>query len=519
MVTRRQFLRVGLLGGASLLLSSGLANADMGDGRRGRMATMGPGMSGAALLASARVAPFQAPLPIPPVLAPVRTDSSTDHYVVTMKPARVRILPDLTTTIWGYEGLYPGPTIKARSGRRVAVRQVNQLPESTTVHLHGGHVAPEMDGHPTDYIAPGASKDFEYPNSQPSATLWYHDHTMSLTGPHVYRGLAGFYLIEDEFERSLPLPRDAYDVPLVIQDKLFGADGSLVYSLSGRGMGGMMGGMGGMGMMGGRGMMGGMGEMMDRIFLGDTILVNGAVQPYFQVAARKYRFRILNGSNAREYDLVLSTNQPFIQVGTEGGLLPAPASRTSLYLVPAERVDVVVDFSQYPVGAQVVLRNRLGLGPTADVMRFDVVRREPDDSRVPPTLRPLESLSASEAAATRSFALAAGMMGIWTVNGQTYSPTRVDASPRLGDVEVWQFVNRSSMAHPMHVHDVMWQVLDRNGAPPPAWERGWKDTFVVPAMGTVRVIARFTDYRGLYVFHCHILEHEDRGMMAQFRVV
>ncbi|MCL4370282.1 MAG: multicopper oxidase domain-containing protein, partial [Chloroflexi bacterium] len=324
MFTRREFIKLGLLGGASLFAP--------------------------ALPAGAQTA--LRPLPIPRTLSPIQSDSTTDYFLLTMKQAQVEILPGLETTIWGYDGEFPGPTIRARSGRSVVVRQINELPERMSVHLHGGHVAPDSDGHPTDLIPPGASRDYIYPNSQDACTLWYHDHAMDATAPHVYRGLAGMYIIEDDFEKDLPLPRGDYDVPLVIQDRSFNPDGSLSYTLTSQGMmGGMMGGMRGLG----GGMMGGgmMGMMGDRVFLGNTVLVNGAVQPYLEVATRRYRFRLLNGSNAREYSLALSSGRPFVQVGTEGGLLPAPVSRSSILVAPGERADVIVDFSPHEPGQSV----------------------------------------------------------------------------------------------------------------------------------------------------------------------
>jgi spore coat protein A, manganese oxidase len=511
MITRRQFIKLGLLGTATLTIPAAIVGAQSQNEQSPRSPGMSRRRAGAAQQAtSPEVAAFQRSLPLPLVLAPGRTDATTDYYEITMREAEMEILPGRATTIWGYEGLYPGPTIKAREGRRAVVRQINRLPDGMTIHLHGGHVPGEMDGHPMGLIPTGGHKDYIYPNTQPAATLWYHDHAMDLTGPHVYAGLAGLYLIEDGLEASLPLPEDEYDIPLLIQDRLFNPDGSLSYTLTEHS--GMMG-----PMMGGRGgMMGGM--MSDRVFLGDTILVNGAVQPYLQVAARKYRLRILNGSNAREYDLALSSGRPFAQIGTDNGLMPAPVTRRSIYLASAERADVVVDFSEYEVGDQVVLENRLGSGSTAAVMRFDVVKREADGSSIPDRLRPLEELRPAEAVRTRSFVLSQGRGDSWLINGRVYDPDRIDATARTGEVEVWEFFNRSMMPHPMHIHQTSWQVLSRNGAPPPSWERGWKDTFNVGPMERVQVIGRYSDYTGVYSFHCHILEHEDRGMMGQFLV-
>ena len=443
--------------------------------------------------------PFTVPLPILPVLAPTSSDATTDYYDITMQVGTKGIIPGKLTTVWGYNGIYPGPTIKARTGRRTVVRQVNNLQESMSVHLHGGHTPPDSDGHPTDLVGPGSTKTYVYPNNQVAATLWFHDHAIDVTGRHVYMGLAAFYLLSDSVEDSLLLPKGDNDVALLIQDRLFNSDGSLNYPLTD--------------------------NTITTGVVGDTLLVNGAIQPYFQVGRRKVRFRILNGSNARIYKLALSTGDPLTQIGSDGGLLSNPVSRQEISLAPAERVDVVIDFSKYPVGTTVVLRNQdTSASPSIpDVMRFDVVREESDDSSIPTTLRPIVRLAESSASVTRTFTLGQtvqnGRNDIWTINGQLYDPARLDATPQLNTTEIWTFQNNSLRAHPMHIHDIECQILDINGVPPEPGDDGMKDTFLVPGRGgTVRVIGRFTDNLGEYVSHCHILEHEDHAMMINFAV-
>ena len=211
-------------------------------------------------------APFQVPLPILPTLAPTSSDATTDYYDITMQVGQKEIIPGQLTTIWGYNGIYPGPTIVAHRERRVVVRQLNNLPESMSVHLHGGHTPPASDGGPTDLVGPGAMKAYDYPNNQAGATLWYHDHAIEVTGRHVYMGLAGFYLIHDALEESLPLPKGKSDVALLLQDRLFDVNGALVYPLTD--------------------------DTIRTGVIGDRLLVNGAIQPYYQVARRKMRFRI-----------------------------------------------------------------------------------------------------------------------------------------------------------------------------------------------------------------------------------
>src|SRR5436190_4133271 len=367
-----------------------------------------------------------------------------------------------------------------------------------SVHLHGGHTPPESDGHPADLVGPGATKTYVYPNEQSAATLWYHDHAIDVTGRHVYMGLAGFYLITDSFEDALPLPKGDNDIALLVQDRLFNSDGSLNYPITD--------------------------ETIRTGVAGDTVLVNGAIRPHLEVGRRKIRFRILNGSNARIYKLALSTGDGLTQIGSDGGLLAFPALRPAISLAPGERIDVIIDFSKCPVGTEVVLRNQnsFSVPSLPDVMRFDVVRDEADESSIPSILRRIVPLPESSATVTRTFTLSQtsqnGREDIWTMNGKLYDPAFVDAAPKLNATEIWIFRNFSDRAHPLHIHDIEWQVLDIDGVAPTAGDDGMKDTFLVPIGGMVRVIGTFTDHLGGYVSHCHILEHEDHAMMINFVV-
>jgi spore coat protein A len=261
---------------------------------------------------------------------------------------------------------------------------------------------------------------------------------------------------------------------------------------------------------------------------GGVMLVNGAPWPVLDVAARKYRFRILNASNATPYRLALSTGQSLVQIATDGGWLPAPLSHARIDLAPAERVEVVVDFSGCPIGSRVILENRRAKGPLGRVMCFDVVRHERDDSVVPTALAEVEPLRRSQAVRTRTFVFGGkptpGLPPVvrWVINGKPFDPERVDADPVLGEVEVWRFVSRGflrfNMLHPVHTHLVPYQVLSRNGAAPHPYETGWKDTVAVDEGEEVEVIMRWTGHRGRYLLHCHNLEHEDHEMMARIDV-
>lgn len=458
----------------------------------------------------AAVAPYSLPLNIPPVLTPSSTDATTDYYNLNIGETYAEIIPGQQTKVISFNGSVPGPTIRARAGRKVAMTHYNGLPATTlggapgrvTIHLHGAHCPASEDGYPTDYIQPGNTRTYTYPNNQLPAPLWYHDHTMDYTGPHVWYGMAGLYLMTDDYEDALNLPKGAYEVPLVIQDRNFDSNGQLVYT---------------------RNMMG---------ETGNTLLVNGTVQPYLNVAKRKYRLRVLNGSNARFYKLAFSNGQSFQVIGMEGGLLSKPVTVTSLTLAPAERADIIVNFGSLAVGSNVELRNTLVSSSDSvyKVMRFNVTSTATDTSVVPSTLRTVTKLSRSQAVRTRNFTLSGGMGGggmgggggggIWTINGLGWDENRVDATPRLNDTEIWKFTNQSMMDHPMHLHDVMFQILTINGRAPAATHAGWKDTVVVPRMmGTAEIIMKFTDYKGKFPFHCHVLEHEDMMMMSQFEVI
>jgi spore coat protein A, manganese oxidase len=523
-ISRKRFLRLGLAGSVALALPFGAsACSPRGDDSTGNL-----------LPSEARLPePFRVPLPVPPVLEPTRSDANADYYGITQRVAHAEILLGLKTQIWAYDGVFPGPTIESRSGRRTVVRHRNELPVPTVVHLHGGVTPPEHDGYATDVVTPvgghGAGHgsghgghaglnvvgegafDYHYPNGQRAATLWYHDHRMDFTGPQVWRGLAGFHILRNEEDDALPLPDGEKDVPLMICDRSFAEDGSFLYpsidpSLMGEP---------------------GVTDAYMQGVLGDVILVNGAPWPQMEVSNTKHRFRILNASNARRYELALDPEpgegSPFVQVGSDGGLLGAPVAHRTIPIAPAERFDVVIDFSKYEVGTKVTLKNRPSDGATADIMRFRIVRNEKEESAVPERLSDIsefEALEETAAMPTRRFRFtqSASEDGtMWTINGKPFDPERIDARPALGSAEVWEFV--TDVHHPVHLHLAHFKVLSRQGQRPLPKDVGWKDTVDVPPGQIARVLARFDGYRGKYVFHCHNLEHEDMMMMANFEVV
>jgi spore coat protein A len=527
-MTRRRLLGIG--GALGLVAATGLTTS-AALARR-------PAVTGAELRSAVPLPPpFQVPLPIPAVLEPVDTSGGTDRYEITQREASAEILPGVTTPLWTYGGTFPGPTIESRRGRPVTVTHRNELPLPTVVHLHGGRTPADSDGYPTDLVLPAGgrdahaghasahgpahgmhdpravvterTRDYTFPLDQRPTLLWYHDHRMDFTAPAIWRGLAGLHVVRDDAEDALGLPAGARELPLMIADRAFAADGGLTYPALDptlRERPGVL-------------------EPYLAGVLGDVILVNGAPWPVHEVDAARHRLRILNASNARHYELEAVTDEghrlDLVQVGADQGLLAAPVTHRLLPMAPAERYDVVVDFSGVPVGSRVRLVNRLGSGRTRDVMAFRVARRAPDDSRIPRTLATdLPAWRRSDAVRVRDFAFRAGRMHGghgWLIGGLPFDPARADVTVGLGEVEVWRLV--ADVHHPVHLHLVGFQVLSRSGRPPLPHDAGLKDTVALRPGEAVEIITRFDGYRGRYLFHCHNAEHEDMGMMANLEVI
>jgi spore coat protein A len=491
--------------------------------------------------------PFVDALPLPAVAQPTTgTVGGAAHYDLAVTRFTQQLHRDLPpTTLYGYGGLYPGPTIEAHQGQAVTVTWMNELRDGTNqlltthdltvdeclhgpdmtgsvpivvTHLHGGHVPANSDGYPESAFSPGAQSTlYTYPNTQRAATLWYHDHALGLTRLNVYMGMAGFYLLRDANEDALNLPRGEFEIPLVIQDRSFMQDGRLMYH-----------------------------DEWHEHFFGDFILVNGKVWPFLNVAQGKYRFRILNGSNSRAYTLSLSNGRVFTQIGSDGGLLTFPANTSVLTLLPGERADVIVDFAGLSPGTEVLMTNSApapfpgtaGVGVVPNVMKFIVTAQPGDTDAVPSPLSTITPILASTALRERTFRLRTlplphcGMEvhDTWLINDLLWDD--IVESPRIGTTEVWSWVNRSNVSHPMHMHLVQFQVLNRQAFTvvdnvevptgplilPPLGEQGWKDTVDATPGQITRVIARFETHAGLFSYHCHILEHEDNEMMRQFRL-
>ena len=458
-----------------------------------------PGGSTGALLPSRVPLPSPWAVDLPPLPRLVPRNGRAE---LTVRRRGIEILPGRTTEIAGYDGTFPGPTIEATTGEPLDLMVRNTLDHPVVNHLHGGVTPAEHDGYPMDHVQPGSFREYAYPLDQRAATLWYHDHTMDLTGPNVYAGLAGAFVLRDPAEEDLGLPTGERELTLVLTDRSFGEDAELLYPVSD-------------------------GEL-DRRFhgglLGDCMLVNGAPWPRTDVDAARYRVRILNACNARRLELALDPGGDLVQIGTDQGLLTRPHRRTSLTLAPAERADLVIDFGQHSPGTQVTLVNRLGDDAMGMVMRFDVARRATDDSRVPERLSRIERLDTARVVRTRDLHLALGRpmpsghhhsggdrsLPMWSINGQPYRPGEDLFRAELGTIERWRVT--ADVHHPVHAHLVPFQV-EQDGDPT------WKDTVDVGPASRVELLVPIEGYRGRYVLHCHNLEHEDRMMMADWSVV
>ncbi|MEN1970647.1 multicopper oxidase domain-containing protein [Lentibacillus sp. N15] len=440
------------------------------------------------------IATEELPLPIPPLLKDHDPDPNKAEFRLTAQNATKEFVPGKKTETMGYNGDYLGPVIRVRKGEEVSVKVKNNLDDDiTTIHWHGLEVDGDKDGGPHSGIQPGESWTPEFKVEQPAATLWYHPHPEQETGRQVYKGLAGLFLIEDEVSDRLDIPKEygVDDVPLVIQDKRFNSDGSFQYDL-------------------------GMHDVMNGL-QGNTILVNGAVNPFLEVPSGMMRLRLLNGSNASVYELNFSNNQSFHQIASDGGFLEEPAKMDNIVLGPAERAEILVDFSDLKKGETVQLVNK-----GSEFMKFTGKGESSKEYIVPSKLTTIDKMNPDDAVKTREFAFQ-GMGPMVNINGKQFDMDRIDETLQMNDTEIWEITNESGMGmmggtvHPFHAHGVQFQVLDRDGDPPPANETGWKDTVLVHPKETVRVIATFK-HSGEFMYHCHILEHEDAGMMGQFKV-
>lgn len=498
--------------------------------------TPNPPRIGPRMLPTLALAPFVDALPLPEVVRPTLQNGHRS-LTITMQEIRAKVHRDVAPTRWWSYGPDPlSPLIEARSGQPIQIRWVNNLPTKhflpidyslhgcghdvpdvrTTTHLHGAKTASKDDGYPEDWFTRGQSRVCTYPLQQDATALWYHDHAMGLTRLNTYAGLFGMFLIRDHVEDALHLPSGKYEVPLIFYDRNFGVDGQIFYDVSGDPE-----------------------NPWIPEFSADGILINGKIRPYFEVEPRLYRFRLLNTANSRFFLLSLSNGQPLTQIGSDQGLLPSPVDLKRLVLGCAERADILIDFSQL-AGQTLHLRTS-----AFDILEFRVAKQTAAPvtmASIPKTLRTIERIPESAATTTRTIALYdykdnVERSMVMLINRKRWHDP-VTETPKLNSTEIWEFINLTEDTHPMHLHLVRFQVLDRRpfytsvyrqnqnkptytapAVPPEPNELGWKDTVQCPPGTVTRIIVRFEGFTGKYLYHCHILEHESNDMMRPFEVI
>lgn len=427
-------------------------------------------------------------LPIPPLLADNNPDPNISDFELKAQNGSSFFYKNTKTDTMGYNGSYLGPVLMVKTGEQVNMHITNELSEETSVHWHGLIVSGEMDGGPHQLIKPNKKWEPSFKIKQPAATLWFHPHVIGSTASQVYYGLAGLMIVKDDVTNSLNLPNSygINDIPLIIQDRSFNQDGSFDYNSN----------------------------MMDGA-VGDTIIVNGAITPTLEVKQVKMRFRIVNGANARNFNLMLDNGTEFHQIASDGGFLEKPVVLKNLFISPGERSEIVVDFANFKEGQTVFMRSE-----NLTIMTFKIAGSQQDDTSIPSELTKVERMGVSSSTPIKKIELN-GMGQMVTLNGKKFDMERIDDVADIGKTEIWEITSigsmMHSMGHPFHIHGVQFQVLSRSSINLSDSELGWKDTVFVGPNETVKILVQFQE-KGLFMYHCHILEHEEAGMMGQIEV-
>lgn len=469
-----------------------------------------------------------------PALHVGEMQAGRQHYGLQLQSGTRQFLRGLTTPTLGINGSFLGPTLRLKNGSDVAISVLNQLNEPSTLHWHGLHVPAKADGGPAQIIAPATSWQPTFTVNQKAGTFWYHSHLLNKTGEQVYRGLAGMIILDDEESENLEIPSTygVDDIPLIVQDRRFNEDGSFRYVGMHR-------------------------DVMTGV-LGDRILVNGTTSALFSPSTNKVRFRILNAANARTFNFALADGREFSLIASDGGFLEKPVTLRNIVVAPAERVEIVVDFgdggpvdlislplpASSPYSTIGMMRNMLATSTES----FTILNIEPQSALqhsavLPGQFTSIRRMQESEATGTRRFELSmpmgmgmmgrgggqrggggrmGGMGGEFLINGKAMAMDEINEVVPIGSTEIWEIHNDSMMMHPFHIHHGQFQILDRDGVPPSPEEMGYKDTVKVGPGQLLRFIMRFENFSDsdtAYMYHCHILEHEDNGMMGQFTVV
>lgn len=471
----------------------------LGTGASAALFLTGCGAGAREPLSTAGTLDFAKRLTIPPLAPSTVASDGARVFNLAAEAGSSRFLPGMDTPTWGYNGAFLGPTLRARRGETVRVAIKNTLAEPTTVHWHGMHLPAVYDGGPHHVIASGGEFAPEWAIDQPAATLWYHPHVHGQTEAQMTRGLAGMFILDDPAPaRDLPGEYGVDDVPLIVQDRSFGDDGGFA-----------------------------MASESPTGLLGDTMLINGTVNPHLPVTTEAVRLRILNAATARVFNFGFSDDREFTVVGSDGGLLPAPVTVQRLTLSPGERAEIVVRFQpaertvlqSFPqeLGMRGAATIQAGGQDTLDLLQFRAAPRLAAAPKLPAGLAAPESFDLDGPVAMRSFVL----KGMY-INGKLMDMSRIDATVGAGTVETWTVNNTDSQAHNFHVHGARFRILDIDGADPRPEFAGWKDTVFLPVRSSARLavkFSRFTDPRTPYMYHCHFIRHADHGMMGQFTVV
>lgn len=440
---------------------------------------------------------FYKKLDIPPLLEG-KEIKGVYHYDLNIQEAEHAFFKNRLTNTYAVNGTYLAPTLKLINGQQVSINYTNNLKETTTMHGHGMHLPANMDGSAHQPIYPNETWSAQYTVNQRACTNWYHPHAMDKTAEHVYQGLAGLLIIEDEESQKLDLPKNygVDDIPLVLQDRFFDRNGQIYYNPTMH-----------------QTMMG---------YKGDTFISNGVINPYLEVEAKEIRFRLLNGANSTVYELAFSDNRTFKQIAGDNSFLEKPVEMNSLRLSPGERAEIIVNLS-----------NDKGISLTLDEIRqgksflkIDVTQKATSTTTVPKVLTSLIKLSKNSVVRERKFVLS-GRMGRVFINNKKMNMNRIDEVLKLNETEIWEITNKRMMMmrmeHNFHIHGTHFMVIERNGSYDNVLEneRAYKDTVYLAAGDTVKIIMKMTDYvdkKVPYMYHCHFLEHEDAGMMGQFTV-
>ena len=489
MMQRREFLTLSTITSLWLLTGCGGGGSDFPMGGGTNPGGNNPGGSN-----PGNGTPLVGSLPIPALKIPTEING-VQHYDLNIVEAQHTFFEGVQTNTYAVDSTYLGPTLLLKNGDDVSINYTNKLPVETTMHGHGMHVPGNMDGTAHQQIAVGGTWSAQYTVNQNACTNWYHPHYLHKTAPHVYQGLAGFIIIEDDESKVLDIPKryGIDDIPLVMQDRFFSADNtSLVYAPSNM--------------------------QLNRGYVGDTFIANGAIEPTFEAEEKELRIRLLNGSNSTMYNLGFTNGKVFKQIASDNAFLETPISMSKIVLSPGERAEIVVDLTG-DMGSAFVLQE---FNYTKTFLTVNVSKTATAVTTTPNQLTTLDAIEIP--IRKKQFRLGMSGMGNFTINGKAMDYNRIDERLTLGEVEEWEIINDMGVNHNFHIHATHFRVISRNGsaAQVKANEKGYKDVVYLPPNESLKFIVKMTDVTAddanPYMFHCHFLEHEDNGMMGQFTV-